>query len=110
MFSIVKIIAIESSYVIGTVYHHPSTIITNSCVYLNETFVERNMQIKYYFVLGDIDINTKMTNLNSLHFIIMLSSNCSISIIGIPTRVTSTFATVFLITSSPMKIVMLFAL
>ena len=53
------------------------------------------MQMKYCFVLGDINIITKMTNLNSSNFINMLSSNCSISLIDILTRVTRTSATVF---------------
>ena len=52
------------------------------------------MQMKHYFVLGDININTKMINLNSSNFINMLSSNCSTSIIDIPTRVTCTSSTV----------------
>ena len=53
------------------------------------------MQMKHYFVLGDININTNTTNLNSLNFINMLSTNCSTSIIDIPTRVTCTSSTVF---------------
>ena len=52
------------------------------------------MQMKHYFVLGDINKNTKTTNLNSSNFINMLSSNCSTSIIDIPTRVTCTSSTV----------------
>ena len=52
------------------------------------------MQMKHYFVLGDININTKMTNRNSSNFFNMLSSNCSTSIIDIPTRVTCTSAIV----------------
>ena len=84
----------ESNYVIGTVYRHPSTSITNFCEYLNKIFIELNMQMKHYFVLGDININTKTTNLNSSNFINMLSSNCSTSIIDIPTRVTCTSSTV----------------
>ena len=51
------------------------------------------MQMKHYFVLGDININTKTTNLNSSNFINMLSSNCSTSVIDIPTRVTCTSST-----------------
>ena len=84
------------SKVIGTVYRHPSTSITNFCDYLNEIFIELNVQIKHYFVLGDININTKTTNLNSLNFINMQSSNCSTSImdISLPTRVTCTSSTV----------------
>ena len=39
-------------------------------------------------------MNIKMTNLNSSHFINMLSSNCSTIIIGIPIRVTCTSAAV----------------
>ena len=50
--------------------------------------------MKHYFVLGDININTKTTNLNSSIFIDMLSSNCSTSIIDIPTRATWTSSTV----------------
>ena len=50
--------------------------------------------MKDYFVLGDININTKTTNLNSSNFINMLSSNCSTSIIDIPTRVTCTSSSV----------------
>ena len=50
------------------------------------------MQMKHYFVLGDININTKISNINSSNFINMLSSNCSTSIIDIPTRVTCTCA------------------
>ena len=65
----------ESSYVIGTVYRHPRTNITNFCEYLNEIFVELNMQMRHYFVLGGININTNTTNLNSSNFINMLSSN-----------------------------------
>ena len=52
------------------------------------------MQIKHYFVLGDININTETTNLNSSNFINMLSLNCSSCIIDIPTRITYTSATV----------------
>ena len=48
------------------------------------------MQMKHYFVLGDVNTNTKTTNLNSSNFINMLSLNCSTSIIDIPTRVTCT--------------------
>ena len=80
----------KSSYVIGTVHCHPSTSITNFCEYLNEIFIEPNMQMKHYFVLGDVNTNTKTTNLNSSNFINMLSLNCSTSIIDIPTRVTCT--------------------
>ena len=50
--------------------------------------------MKQYFVLGDININTKMTNLNSSNCINMLNSNCSTSIIDIPTSVTCTSATI----------------
>ena len=50
--------------------------------------------MKHYFVFGDININTKTTNLNSSNFINMLSSNCSTSIIDIPTRVTCISSTV----------------
>ena len=50
--------------------------------------------MKHYFVLGDINIITKTTNLNSSNFINMLSSNCSTSNIDIPTRVTCTSSTV----------------
>ena len=50
--------------------------------------------MKYNFVLGDININTKMTNRNSSNFINMLSSHCSTSITDLPTRVTCTSATV----------------
>ena len=46
----------ESNYVIGTVYRHPSTSITNFCEYINEIFIELNVQMKHYFVLGDINI------------------------------------------------------
>ena len=84
----------ESNYVIGTVYRHPSTSITNFCEYLNEIFIELNIQMKHYFVLGDININAKTTNLNSSNFINKLSSNCSTSIIDIPRRVTCTSSTV----------------
>ena len=52
------------------------------------------MQMKHYFVLGDININTKTTNLNSFNIINMLSPNCSTSIIDILTRVTCTSSTV----------------
>ena len=47
-----------------TVYRHPSTSITNFCEYLNEVFIELNMQMKHYFVLGYTNINTKTTSLN----------------------------------------------
>ena len=50
--------------------------------------------MKYYFVLDDIDIFAKLTNLNSSNFIKMLSSNCSTSIIDTPIRVTCTSAAV----------------
>ena len=50
--------------------------------------------MKHYFVLGDININTKTTHQNSSNFINMLSSNCSTSIIDIPTTVTCTSSTV----------------
>ena len=84
----------ESSYVIGTVYHNPNTSITNFCEYLNEIFVKLNTQMKHYFVLGDININTKTTNLNSSNFINLLNSNFSTCIIDRPTRVTCTSSTV----------------
>ena len=50
--------------------------------------------MKHYFVLGDININTETTNLNSSNFINMLSSNCSTSIINVTTRVTCTSSSV----------------
>ena len=52
------------------------------------------MQTKYYFVFGDMNINAKMTYLNSSNFINTLSLN-STSIIDIPMTVTCTSVTVF---------------
>ena len=88
------------NFVVGTVYRHPYSNSNEYFDYLNEIFTEINTSKKHYFVLGNININLSSLSTSSFacskvrDYINMLNSNCSTSIINLPTRVTSSSATV----------------
>ena len=88
----------EINYVVGTVYRHPNSNYNAFCEYLNEILTDLNISKKYFFVLGDmnIDLSTDSysTSSKANNYLNMLTSNCSASLINIPTRVTLSFATV----------------
>ena len=87
----------EINYVVGTIYRHPNTNANAFCDYLNEILSDLDMNKKYFFVLSDINIHFSSKPSNSAkarEYLNMLNANCSTSIINIPTRITSSCATV----------------
>ena len=80
----------EINYVVGTVYRHPNSNYNAFCEYLNEILTDLNISKKYFFVLGDmnIDLSTDSCSTSSKanNYLNMLISNCSASLINIPTR------------------------
>ena len=88
----------EINYVVGTFYRHPNSNYNAFYEYLNEILTDLNISKKYFFVLGDmnIDLSTDSysTSNKANNYLNMLTSNCSASLINIPTRVTSSSATV----------------
>ena len=62
--------------------------------FLNDILTELNLDHKRFFVLGDMNINTSKRTNCSKDYLNLLSSNCATNIIDVPTRVTTTSATV----------------
>ena len=81
------------NYVAGTVYHHPTTK-CKPILRIFERYSHRNQ--KKYFILGDMNLNTSNATLSFCcqKYLNMQNSNCLTNIINLPTRVTSTNATI----------------
>ena len=80
------------NYVIGTIYRHPSSTTRDFIEFLNDIISELTSFKIYYFILGDININTTISPISreATEYLNMLNSNSVVSIIHIPTRVTNT--------------------
>ena len=62
--------------------------------FLNDILTELNLDHKRFFVLGDMNINTSKRTNYSKDYLNLLNSNCATNIIDVPTRVTTSSATV----------------
>ena len=80
------------NYVIGTIYQHPFSNTRDFIEFLNDIISELTSLKIYYFILGDININTTISPISreATDYLNMLNSNSVASIIHIPTRVTNT--------------------
>ena len=80
------------NYVIGTIYQHPSSSTKDFIEFFNHILSELTALKVYYFILGDININTTASpsSHEATDYLNMLNSNSVASIINIPTRVTKT--------------------
>ena len=80
------------NYVIGTIYRHPSSNTKDFIEFFNDILSELTALKVYYFILGDININTNASpsSREATDYLSMLNSNSVASIINIPTRVTKT--------------------
>ena len=89
----VRIKATVSSihYIIGTIYRHPTSNMKDFSDYLNNSISELNDTKSYYFIIGDININTSSQSNNIVtNYLNMLDSNSVASLTNNPTRVTNT--------------------
>ena len=77
---------------IGTIYRHPSSNAKDFIKFFNDILSELTALKVYYFILGDININTTASpsSREATDYLNMLNSNSVASIINIPTRVTKT--------------------
>ena len=83
----------STHYIIGTIYRHPTSNMKDFSDYLNNSISELNDTKSYYFILGDININTSSQSNNIVtNYLNMLDSNSVASLINKPTRVTDTFS------------------
>lgn len=82
------------NYVVGTIYRHPSSNPKLFSEYLDKVLTQLNSSNKYYFILGDININLNLTSSKiTTNYLNTLNSNGVVSIINQPTRVTPSSAT-----------------
>ena len=84
----------DINYVVGTVYRHPNSNAYDFMKFLNNILTELNLDHKRFFVLGDMNINTTKRTNCCKDYLNLLSSNCATNIIDVPTRVTTSSATV----------------
>ena len=80
------------NYVIGITYRRPSSNTRNFIELFNDILSELTALKVYYFILGDININTTAspTSREATEYLTMLNSNSVASIINIPSWVTKT--------------------
>ena len=84
----------DVNYVVGTVYCYPNSNPYDFMEFLNDILTELNLDHKRFFVLGDININTSKRTNYSKDYLNLLSFYCATNIIDVPTRVTTSSATV----------------
>jgi len=91
----IKSSVVNTTYVVGAVYRHPNSNKKNFIECLNEAITELSNVKCYYFILGDININTSSkTSHLTQEYLNMLASNSASSVITSPTRVTDITSTV----------------
>ena len=84
----------DINYVVGTVYRHPNSNADDFMEFLNDNLTKLNLYHKRFFVFGDMNINTYKRTHCRKDYLNLLSSNCATNIIDVPTRVTTSSATV----------------
>lgn len=76
------------SFIIGTIYRHPSSNFATFSDALSTSLNMLNSQKKTFFIMGDLNINLLSESQPTLDYIQMLNSSGTVPLITLPTRVT----------------------